>query len=67
MLKTVPARLAAASVFALAAAGIAAPAAAKKIEGSYICVFKPGAVGKGQEKDRAEKAVKANNGTLKHV
>ena len=60
-------RIAAASTLALAAALSAAPATAKKIENSYICVFEKGKVSKGSERRAAQAAANANGGNLKHV
>lgn len=60
-------RLATASVVALAAAGIAAPASAQKIEGQYICVFNPGLVAKGKVKENANAAARSAGGQLKHT
>ena len=60
-------RIAAASALALGAALVAAPASAKKIEGSYICVFKEGAVAKGQERASANRAASAAGGQVGRV
>ena len=60
-------RVAAASTVALAVALSAAPATAKKIENSYICVFEKGKVGKGAERRAAQAAANANGGNVKHV
>jgi len=46
---------------------IAAPAAAEKIDNSYICVFRAGAVGRGQEQAQANRAAQAQGGTVSHV
>ena len=59
-------RFAAASVVALAGASIAAPASAQKIENSYICVFQPGLVAKGNVKAEANRAAQAAGGQVKH-
>lgn len=59
-------RLSAASVIALAGASIAAPASAQKIENSYICVFQPGLVAKGNVKAEANRAAQAAGGQVKH-
>ncbi|QYJ08512.1 S8 family serine peptidase [Qipengyuania flava] len=59
-------RLAAASVVALAGASFAAPASAQKIENSYICVFQPGLVTKGNVKAEANRAAQAAGGQVKH-
>jgi subtilisin family serine protease len=45
----------------------AAPAAAEKIDNSYICVFRAGAVGRGQEQPEANRAAQAQGGTVTHV
>ncbi len=60
-------RIAAASSIALAAAAFSVPASAQKIENSYICVFKPGAVGKGQERAAANAAANRGGGSVTHV
>lgn len=60
-------RLATASAVALAAAGFAAPAAAQKIENSYICVFNPGLVAKGNVKAEANRSANAAGGQIKHT
>ncbi len=52
------------SVLALTAAGFSAPASAQKIENSYICVFKPNAVARGQERAAANSAAQANGGAV---
>ncbi|WP_247713093.1 S8 family serine peptidase [Qipengyuania polymorpha] len=52
-------RLATVSLVALAGAGIAAPAAAQKIENQYVCVFNPGLVAKGQVKAEANRSANA--------
>ena len=60
-------RLAMVSAMALAAAGIAAPAAAQKIDNSYICVFKEGTVARGQERAQANAAAANAGGNVNHV
>ncbi|MXO84805.1 S8 family serine peptidase [Altererythrobacter aurantiacus] len=60
-------RTAGASVAVLGVALAAAPASAQKIENSYICVFKSDKVAKGQTRDFANKAVRANGGSVKFV
>lgn len=62
-------RIAAASVIALAAAGMSASgtaqsaqAAGAKIENSYICVFNPGLVARGNVKAEAARSAKAAGG-----
>ncbi|TMM48896.1 S8 family serine peptidase [Qipengyuania marisflavi] len=60
-------RLATASIVALAAAGTAAPAAAQKIDNSYICVFNPGLVAKGQVKAEANRSARAAAAQVKHT
>ena len=60
-------RLAMVSGMALAAAGIAAPAAAQKIDNSYICVFKEGTVARGQERAQANAAAANAGGNVNHV
>ena len=55
------------SGMALATAGIAAPAAAQKIDNSYICVFKDGAVARGQERAQANAAAANAGGNVDHV
>ncbi|MDG5748843.1 S8 family serine peptidase [Qipengyuania sp. XHP0207] len=64
-------RIAAASLVALAAAGIAntgtaqsQPAKGAKIENSYICVFNPGLVNKGQVKAEANRSANAAGGAV---
>ena len=59
-----------AATAAVAVASASAPAAAKpgdKIEGSYICVFKKGAVGRGNVRAEANKAASQGGGATKHV
>ena len=58
-------RLATVSVVALAAAGIATPVAAQKIENSYICVFQPGLVAKGNVNAEANRSANAAGGSVK--
>ena len=58
-------RLAAVSLVALAGAGIAAPAAAQKIENQYVCVFNPGLVAKGQVKAEANRSARAAGANVK--
>ena len=58
-------RLAAVSLVALAGAGIAAPAAAQKIENQYACVFNPGLVAKGQVKAEANRSARAAGANVK--
>ncbi|WP_369025660.1 S8 family serine peptidase [Qipengyuania sp. RANM35] len=67
-------RMAAASVLALAAAGMSvsgtaqsAPAAGSKIENSYICVFNPGLVAKGNVKAEAARSANAAGGGVGHT
>ena len=64
-------RIAAASLVALAAAGMAnsgnaqsTPAKGAKIENSYICVFNPGLVAKGNVKAEANRSAKAASGAV---
>jgi subtilisin family serine protease len=59
-------RLATASLIALAGASLAAPAAAQKIENSYICVFQPGLVSQGNVKAESNRAAQAAGGQVKH-
>ncbi|MBX7541065.1 S8 family serine peptidase [Qipengyuania sp. GH29] len=59
-------RLATASLVALAGVGIAAPAAAQKIDNQYICVFNPGLVAKGQVKAEANRSANAAGGSVMH-
>ena len=58
-------RLATVSLVALASAGIAAPAAAQKIENQYVCVFNPGLVAKGQVKAEANRSARAAGANVK--
>ena len=58
-------RLATVSLVALAGAGIAAPAAAQKIENQYVCVFNPGLVAKGQVKAEANRSANAAGAKVK--
>lgn len=55
-----------AGVAATMVASAATPAAAQKIENSYICVFNSAKVTKGQVKEKAAKAAQGN-GQLKHT
>jgi subtilisin family serine protease len=59
-------RLAAASLVAITTA-IAAPAAAEKIDNSYICVFRPGAVERGNVQGEANRAAQATGGVVRYV
>ena len=59
-------RLATAGLVTLAAAGIAAPAAAQKIDNQYICVFNPGLVAKGNVKAEAARSANAAGGQVMH-
>ena len=56
---------------ALPLVALAAPAqaqvAGEKIQGSYICVFKKGSVGRGQAEAEAHRSVNAQGGQVKHV
>lgn len=65
-MKTTKSRLAVASLVAIAAVGIAAPASAQKIEGQYICVFNPGLVAKGAVKAEANRSANAAGGSVMH-
>ena len=58
-------RLATVSLVALAGAGIAAPAAAQKIDNQYVCVFNPGLVAKGQVKAEANRSARAAGANVK--
>ncbi len=58
-------RLATVSLVALAGAGIAAPAAAQKIDNQYVCVFNPGLVAKGQVKAEANRSANAAGAKVK--
>ena len=58
-------RLTTVSLVALAGAGIAAPAAAQKIENQYVCVFNPGLVAKGQVKAEAHRSANAAGASVK--
>jgi subtilisin family serine protease len=51
----------------IAAAAVAAPAQAEPIANSYICVFKAGAVARGQERAEANRAVQAQGGAVTHA
>ena len=66
-MKSTMGRLATVSLVALAATGIAAPAAAKKIDNQYICVFQPGLVAKGNVKAEANRSANAAGGQAKRV
>jgi hypothetical protein len=59
-------RFAAAGLFAIAAVA-ATPAAAQRIDNSYICVFKTGAVARGQVQAEANRAVQAQGGEVSRV
>ena len=59
-------RFAAAGLFAIAAVA-ATPAAAQRIDNSYICVFKTGAVARGQVQAEANRAVQAQGGAVSRV
>ena len=59
-------RLIAASLLATTAA-IAAPASAEKIDNSYICVFRPGTVERGNVQAEANRAAQAAGGGVTHV
>ncbi len=67
MMKNTARRALGVSALALGIASIATPAAAQKIDNSYICVFKADKVAKGQVKDFAGKATRANGGSVKHI
>ncbi|WP_128892146.1 S8 family serine peptidase [Erythrobacter sp. HKB08] len=60
-------RFVVASGVALAAAAFSTPAAAQKIENSYICVFKANAVAKDAVPGEARRSVNAQGGQVKHV
>lgn len=45
----------------------AEPKAGDKIEGSYICVFRAGSVGRGSERAEAVRSANAGGGNVKHV
>ena len=63
-------RLLLAATAAASVIAVGAPAAAKpgdKIEGSYICVFKAGAVARGNVRAEANKAASQGGGSVKHV
>jgi hypothetical protein len=62
----VSSRIAAAATVALAGGIAAAPAAAQKIDGSYICVFNKAQVTKEKVNERAQAAANGN-GQLQHV
>ena len=59
-------RLVAATLLATSAS-IAVPASAAKIENSYICVFRPGAVERGNVQAEANRAAQAAGGSVTHV
>lgn len=61
----VASRYAAVSAAVLGAALISTPASAQKIENSYICVFKEGAVAKGAVKRKSNEIARANGGAVK--
>lgn len=67
MKNRVAGRLAAVGFTSLAMALAATPAHAEKIANSYICVFKNDRVAKADVKGRADTAVRANGGSVKHV
>ena len=60
-------RIAAATACAMGALILASPASAQKIENSYICVFKQGAVAKGATSRKANEIARANGGEVRHV
>ncbi len=64
-MKVVSGRVFAGSTLALAIAATAAPASAQKIENSYICVFQPGLVAKGNVKAEANRSANAAGGAVK--
>ena len=64
-MKITSGRLLAASTVAFAAAAFATPAAAQKIENSYICVFQPGLVAKANVKAEANRSANAAGGSVK--
>ena len=59
-------RLVAASLMVTTAA-IAAPASAEKIDNSYICVFRPGAVERANVQAEANRAAQAAGGSVRFV
>lgn len=59
-------RLGAASFIALAAV-VATPAAAQRIDNSYVCVFKPGAVARGAVAAESGRATQAHGGAVTHT
>ena len=65
--KSVAGRFAAVSAAVLGAALVSTPASAQKIENSYICVFKEGAVAKGAVSRKANEVARANGGTVNFV
>lgn len=65
MNSSVAGRFAAVSAAVLGAALISTPASAQKIENSYICVFKEGAVAKGAVNRKANEVARANGGSVK--
>jgi len=60
-------RFAAVSAAVLGAALVSTPAAAQKIENSYICVFKKDAVAKGAVKRKANEMARGNGGQVKNT
>lgn len=60
-------RLALVSAAVLGTAMLAAPAAAEKIDNSYICVFKKDAVAKGAVNRKAGELARANGGAVTRV
>jgi len=66
MTSVIARRLVAASLLATTAF-IATPASAAKIENSYICVFRPGAVERGNVQGEANRAAQAAGGSVTHV
>lgn len=62
-----PSHVALAAALALTAPALAAPASAQKIENSYICVFKTGAVAKQQVRSAANAAAQAHGGVVQFV
>lgn len=62
--KRITSRLALVSAAVLGTALLSAPAAAEKIENSYICVFKKDAVAKGAVNRKAGELARANGGVV---
>lgn len=52
---------------AVAEVAAAEPKAGDKIEGSFICVFRAGSVGRGNERSEAARSANAGGGNLKYV